>query len=172
MVPFDPERLAACDLVLEVLVGPGQFRVASGEVPGEPVDLQVGAHPHQDLLALEGLDDVVDPTDGEAFQDGLGLASRGDEKDRGVARDIVPLETPAGLEAVYPRHHHVEKDEIRTSAGRDLEGRLPAGGHQDAVALGLESLAQDLQVLRCVVHQEDLGAGEIQIACGHVKGLR
>src|SRR5262245_41860184 len=57
---------------------------------------------------IEGLGHVVHRAAGEAMLDVLRAVLRRDEDDRDAAVVLVPLDRSTELEAVDPRHHHVE----------------------------------------------------------------
>ena len=73
-----------------------------------------------------------------------------------VAGAGIGLQAGAGLEAVHLRHHHVQQDQIRDGTLRDGDGVLAAPRGEQAVAVALERLIEDLKVRGVVVHQQDL----------------
>ena len=83
------------------------------------------------------------------------LRESGEEDDGGAARLRVGLQPAARLVAVDAGHDHVEEDERGAGAVRDLERVLAAGGDEQAVAPPVERLAQEVEVRRLVVHEQD-----------------
>ena len=111
--------------------------------------------PRQQLLALEGLDQVVVGAAVEAADPVLGLGSGGQHQDRHVA---VGAQAAADLDPVEPGQAEVEDDEVGDEAGGDVERLDPVGRGADLVALVAERAAQDVGDVGVVLDDEDAAA--------------
>ena len=65
------------------------------------------------------------------------------------------LSSPADLDAVLARHHHVEQDQIGRLRARGDQRLVAVPGRDDLVALPREAGLQDLEVGRVVVDDQD-----------------
>jgi hypothetical protein len=126
-------------------------------------------------LVVQGLDPEhgLDPGDQRGLVDRLGqvllgaglealdhvdrVRLGGDQDDRHERQPGLALEPPADLDAVHLGHHNVEQDEIRMVFAGGRQGGLAVGRGQDVVALAGQAGAEDVQVRRVVVGDEDLG---------------
>ena len=73
----------------------------------------------------------------------------------GMARVFgVRLEPAADLEAVHPRQHEVEHDEVRRLGARRRQGVLAAGHHGHVVALLVQVVLDELEDVPLVVDDE------------------
>ena len=99
-------------------------------------------HARHQLVRAERLDDVVVRARVEP-EDALGLfAARGQHDDRERRRAVVEPKGLAHLEAVQPRQHQIQDDEI----GRGLPGcgeRPPAVVHDFGAVTGLVQIVRD-----------------------------
>ena len=111
--------------------------------------------PRQQLLALEGLDQVVVGAAVEAVDAVLGLGPGGQHQDRHVA---VGAQAPADLDAVEPGQAEVEDDQVGDEAGGDVERLDAVGGGADLVALVAQRAAQDVGDLGVVLDDQDAAA--------------
>ena len=59
------------------------------------------------------------------------------------------------LEAVHPRHHHVQQDEVGARFGRDHQRILAIAGAADLVAVALQQAADDPDVRGLIVDDQD-----------------
>ena len=80
--------------------------------PTGPVQLEVGAHPGQQLPAGERLDQVVVGARVEALEHPLLAGTRGEHHHRDTEGERVLLQRREQLETVHPRHHHVGEDQV------------------------------------------------------------
>jgi hypothetical protein len=62
------------------------------------------------------------------------------------------------LDAVHVRHHDVEHDEVWNHTLRDGQRILPALGGEQAIAVSIERLVENLEIRGVVVYQQDLGS--------------
>ncbi len=126
------------------------------EVAGVLV-LEVGPDPRLDDGRGDRLRDVVDGADGEALGLVSHLAHRGHEDHGDAARGGVGLEPATDLVAVHPRHHHVQKHEVRLRLSRcPLESLLAVRGHEGPV-VRLQQAHQQVDVHPLVVDDQDRG---------------
>jgi hypothetical protein len=112
-----------------------------------------GAQPRDELLGLEGLDDVVVGAALEAQHHVEGVAARGQHHDRHTA---LRADLPAHLDAVGPRQHEVEQHEV---------GPLPAEGAERGVAVGDEGRLEPLLAQDDAQH---LGQGGVVVDHQHL----
>jgi hypothetical protein len=68
------------------------------------------------------------------------------------------LDLAARLEAVHPRHHHVEKDHIDPFARQHVKRLLTAVGSQHLEVLGLKPGFEQLNVGEDVIYDEYAGS--------------
>ena len=73
----------------------------------------------------------------------------------GMCRVAGSAEPPAHLQAVDPREHQVEDDQIRQTGARRRDSFLAAGDAGHGEALLLEVVLDQLQDVALVVHDED-----------------
>jgi hypothetical protein len=90
-----------------------------------------------------GLREVVVREDLETVQPVVEGRFRREEDDRNAARERVRLESATDFEAVEPRHHHVEEDEVRRVAANLLQSL-------DAVFGGANFVLRVLRVRSCL----------------------
>ena len=119
--------------------------------------------PGQQLLALEGLDQVVVGAAVEAVDAVLGLGAGGQHQDRHVAVGAQPA---ADLDAVEARQAEVEDDQVGDEAGGDVERLDPVGRGADLVALVAQRAAQDVGDLGVVLDEQDAAAGDLGLGHG------
>ena len=129
-------------------------------------ELDEHAHLRAQHVRVERLEDVVDGARRVAAEDLLAVAAdRGEEEDRDVARALPLLDQARGLEAVDPRHLHVEQDHGEVPA-EQLPERLLAGVRaHELLPERLEDGLEREQVLGAVVDEED-GRGRRRLAHG------
>ena len=116
---------------------------------------QQGADPRQQLLALEGLDQVVVGAGVEAGDAVLGLGPRGQHQDRHVA---LLAQAAADLDPVEPGQAEVEHDQVGDESDRHVERLDAVGGGADLVALVAQGTAQDVGDVGVVLDHEDAAA--------------
>jgi hypothetical protein len=105
---------------------------------------------------VERLEDVVDRSGLVAAGDVLDVGrQRGQEDDRRVGRALAAADERGGLEAVHPRHLHVEQDRREVLLEDRAQRLLPGPGPADPRAeRGQDGLERE-QVLRVVVGDQD-----------------
>src|SRR6202012_1104801 len=156
---------------LELAVGELDFALAAVDLAGVGVQLQVAdlerggaarrptaqqrADPRQQLLALEGLDQVVVGARVEAGDAVPGLGAGGPQQDRHVA---LHAQAPADLDPVEAGEAEVEHDQVGDEPDRDVERLDPVGGGADLVALVAQRAAQDVGDIGVVLDYEDAAA--------------
>ena len=112
---------------------------------------QQGAHARQQLLALEGLDEVVVGAGVEALDARLQRVARGEHQDR----DVVALAQAAGdLHAVELRQAEVEDHQVGDERARRVERRLAVERQPDLVALQAQRALEHLRDLLVVLDDE------------------
>ena len=116
---------------------------------------QQGPDPGQQLLALEGLDQVVVGAAVEAVDAILGLGPRGQHQDRHVA---LGAQAAADLDPVEAGQAEVEDDQVGDEAGGHVEGVDAVGGRLHLVALLAQRAAQDVGDLGVVLDDQDAAA--------------
>ena len=134
-------QLAGVDRLLELGLGLRER--------GAPQD---GLHAAAELAHRERLRDVVVGAELEAEHLVGLLGLRGEHDDRhGAAR----ADRAADVEAVHPRQHHVEHDEVEVVLAQPVE-RLPAVERRnDVVALLAQGIGQQLLDRQLVVDEQD-----------------
>ena len=130
------------------------FETVAGQLEA---DMRVDAS--QQFLGDEGLGDVIDGAGVEGAQQQFAILHRGEEDHRHRCQRGVAAELLQQLEAVHPRHHHVQQHEVRRLAFRELQRLRAAGGRQYLVAVPLQQGADDAQVRRLIVDDEDPAGG-------------
>ncbi len=145
-------------------------------VEGEVADPQRGhparrpppqqrAHPRQQLLPLERLDEVVVGADVQPGDARVQRVARGQHEDRRVV--LVGAQLAGDVEAVHPRQAEVEHDQVGEE-GVDLVQRLdPVAGELHLVALQAQRALEHLGDLLVVLDDEhaDGSVGGLH-ACG------
>ena len=92
------------------------------------------------------------------------FAERGDHDDRDVQGGRIVLQPAAALEAVHPRHHHVEQDEVRLPVKRHAQRVEAVLGAGDLIVFGRQLGLQQSGIGRHIVDDQDPG--------GHRRRLR
>ena len=107
---------------------------ALGAAAGSALDpAEQRVDPGDELAAAERLGEVVVGADGQPDDEvGLGVA-RGQHQHR---HRPVPLDLAAHVEAVEPRQHEVEHDEVGLEGPAPLDAGRPVGGdgHRESLA--------------------------------------
>ena len=153
-------RAAAADLV-----GVGVQREVADDDRGAAARraaAQQRAQAGEQLLALEGLDQVVVGAGVEALDARLERVARGEHEDR----DVVGRAQPARhLHAVELGQPEVEDDEVGVEGGRLVERRLAVAGDAHLVALQAQRALQDLGDLLVVLDDEHawVASGDIHV---------
>jgi len=117
----------------------------------------MGANPGPDDGGTDRLGDVVHCPGLKTGRFIADLAERGDENDRHGLGGRFFLEAPARLQAGQSGHHDIEQDEVGQLIGSELQGFFAVASEEQAIVL-VQNLAQDLQVGRFIVDDEDLGS--------------
>ena len=142
-------RVAATDLV-----GVGVEREVAHDDRGAAARraaAQQRAQAGQQLLALEGLDEVVVGAGVEALDARLERVARGEHEDRHVVGRAQPARHLHAVELGQPE---VEDDEVGVERRRLVERRLAVGGDAHLVALQAQRALQDLGDLLVVFDDE------------------
>src|SRR3954454_8457836 len=113
---------------------------------------QQRAHAGQQLLALEGLDQVVVRADVEPLDARLQRVARGEHEDRHLVAVIA--QALGDVHAVEPGEPEVEHDEVGQERVRLLEAPHAVGRELDLVALQAEAALQELRDLLVVLDDE------------------
>ena len=162
---------------LELAVGQLDLARAAPHLAGIGVELEVadaergGAawrappqqrpDPGQQLLALEGLDQVVVGAAVEAGDAVLGLGAGGQHQDRHVAVGAQPA---ADLDAVEAGEAEVEDDQVGDEAGGDVQRLDAVGRGLDLVALVAQRTPQDVGYVGVVLDDQDSARGRVGLA--------
>src|SRR3954471_18929570 len=146
----DDDPLVAHEVLeqLELALGQLDLALAAAHLVGVGVELEVAghqrggaarrpaaqqrAHPRQQLLALEGLDEVVVGAGVQALDARLERVAGGEHEDRDVA---VGAQAPGDVDAVHAGQAEVEEDEVGYVGARVGERLLAVGDEADLVAL-------------------------------------
>ena len=133
------------------------------EQVGEPVleglRPQQRAQPGRQLALVERLRQEVVRAGLEAAGLVLGAVERRQQQDRQAGLVGLAAQPLADLDAVEPRHHHVEADEVGCVLRDRRQRRRPVDRLDDVVALPRQQLAEQGQVGRLVVDGQDQRAG-------------
>jgi hypothetical protein len=121
------------------------------QLPETQVDLDSFQH----LPLLEGLADIVNAAGAQGLDLVVDALERADEDDRNVAQARVLLELSADVQAGHLWHGDIQKDEIRRVRGGRLDGQSAAGDGSGLQAPAFQNCAQESQVLRRIVHDQD-----------------
>ena len=141
--------IAAIDLArvrVEAKVGNRERRGASRGPPP-----QQGAHPRQELLALERLDQVVVGSRVEPLDPIVRLGAGGEDQDRRVA---LGAQAAADLDPVELRQPEVEDDEVGHEVLGQLERLHAIAGGAHLVALLAQGAPQDVGDLGVVLDDQ------------------
>src|SRR3954451_15761396 len=120
---------------------------------------QQRAHAGQQLLALEGLDEVVVGARVEALDARLQRVASGEHEDRDVAVGAQPL---GHLHAVQAREAEVEQDDIGHVGPGVAQRALSVADEADLVALQAQGTLQRLGDLDIVFHDEHAGRASLR----------
>ena len=112
------------------------------------------AHARQQLVALEGLHEVVIGAGVEALHARVERVARREDQDRHVA---LLAQAPAHLDAVEPGEAQVEHDGVRLENAGLVEGGLAVAGHAHVVALLVKRPAQHAGNVRVVLDDKHAG---------------
>ena len=112
-------------------------------------------HAGEELDRVEGLDDVVVRAGLQSRDLVRGERFRGEHDDARVRGLRILPEALCHLEAVEPRHHHVEEHEVGTDLRRSLERLLAVASDGDLVARRAEVHLHEPRDVRIVVDDED-----------------
>ena len=144
------------------LVGVGveqQVADAQGGRAARRAAAQQRAHPREQLLTLEGLDEVVVGAGVEALDAGLERVARGQDQDRHV---VVGAQRARDLEAVEPGQAEVEDHEVGRERAPVLQRGGTVGGGAHLVALHAQRALERLGDVLVVLDDEDAGcAGKV-----------
>ncbi len=106
----------------------------------------------EDAVGIQRLLDEVERAELRRLHRGLDGAVAGDHDH--LCRRVGLPQLGQGLEAVHPRHLHIEHHEMRMELAIGLEGRLAAVHGMHVHALVLEDLAQGFPHAPFVVHHQ------------------
>jgi len=140
----------------------------------EQVD--VGLHPGQQILRLDGLGDVVGAPHGKPPELVVDATEGGHEDHRDVPQRGVGLEALADLVAVDTRQQYIQQDQLRGGALAEGQHLLPRGGGERGVTPPRQKGGDGLQVVLGIVHHQH-GAGALGgeandgIGCGGKRRL-
>ena len=141
-----------------------ELRVPRLELSTQPLKREVRVDARDHFVALKRLGHEVDRAHLESAHLVLGFVQRRQEDHGSLAGGRVLLQAPARLVAVDAWHHDVEHDQQWLDPARDLDRALAAARHEQPVASTVERMAQDVEIRRVVVDQQD--------AVGIVNGRR
>jgi hypothetical protein len=143
-----------------------RHRLAQAQVLGrQPLLLEAALHDADDLLHLEGLEDVVVGAALHRVDRGLDGAEAGHDDGEGVGRD--GADRLEQLDAAHPRHLQVADDEVVVGVAQLSQRRRPVLGGANDVALHAEEVGQDVPDELLVVDDEDAGAFVGGLGDGH-----
>ena len=120
---------------------------------------QQGLHPgHQDGL-IHRLGEVVVGAGLEPGEDvrrgGLGR----DHQDRQARQGRLRFELATDRQAIDGRQQDIEQQEVRLPAGGEGQGLVPRARRQDLVAVHGQAAAEDIDVHRLIIHDQETGWG-------------
>jgi hypothetical protein len=121
----------------------------------ERLDAQHRSDPRDERAMIDRLGQVLVGAGVQPRDDFLGVGHRGDEDDRREWKCRVRAQPLADLDAIEPRHHDVEQDQVGKLIARGDQRLLAVGCGDDLVALAGEPGLDDLDVGRVVVDDED-----------------
>src|SRR4051794_16446230 len=165
----DDDALVAHQVLqqLELALGELDVAIATADLVGVGVELEVAgdqrrraprrappqqrAQAGQQLLALEGLDEVVVGARVEALDARLDRVARGEHEDRHVVGRAQPARD---LDAVELRQPEVEDHEVGVVGGGLVERRLAVAGDAHVVAVQAQGALEDLGDLVVVLDDE------------------
>ncbi len=126
-----------------------------------------GRQPLLEVLEVHRLGDVVVGAGLEGREDVVALGLRGEEDDVAVGAVVLLAERAAHLDAVHPRHHPVEHDDLGgVLVLEDLPGFEAVGGHDDVIPPPLQVDAEELAGDPVVVGREDAHASSHALTNG------
>src|SRR5215210_4695894 len=132
----------------------GQPRPQDEALPGDPVadaaEDPVDARPQ--LRVVVGLRDVVL---GDLLEE-IGLRVAGVDRRKDDDRQVGPaLDLARQGEAVHPRHHHVDDQEVRPAGAEPAKRLIAVARGRRLVAVTAELIGQEHEKVRVVVDDED-----------------
>ena len=111
---------------------------------------------------FEWLDDVVHGTGLEPFDATIEIALGGQDDDRDGMRGRGGGQQPAGGEAVHAGHAHIHQDQVRGDRLGTVVRLQAIEGDADPASRDTQYLDQQLKLVRPVIHDQDMGAGDIR----------
>jgi hypothetical protein len=141
--------------LLQLLTGTLQLRVLRFELLLCLAQAQVRLDPREHLFNLEWFGDVIDAPRLEPHELVRRFSEAGHEYHRDVSGALSRLQAPASLEAVDPRHHHVQQDQVGFHEARPLQGRFRVLRDERLMTCGFQMIHQYGQVGGHVIHDED-----------------
>jgi len=131
----------------------------------------MGLHARQQDRRADGLGDVIDRAQREAFALVFSIHTRGEKNHRDVASGIVGLELATHLIAVHVRHHDVEQHQVgHRRSLRRFERARSAARHLDAVVFAQQRGHED-QVVWGVIHHQHGGQLAHKPLGGHLNSV-
>jgi hypothetical protein len=130
-------------------------RVLAREPVARGLELELRAAAREHEGGVVRLRDVVGGAEREALLLALGRVHRRHEHHGDVARARVLAQAREHLVPVHPGHHHVEEHEIRARVGLGHAERALARARGAHAVEGLQELAEDGEVVRRVVDDQD-----------------
>jgi hypothetical protein len=120
-------------------------------------EAEMTEHARGRLVEVDGPGDVIDRADAETLDFALLRVAGGDEDDGGGPIFLNGLEPSADLDAVELGHYDIEQDEVWPMIPNGDNRRLAGVGGNHGQILAFQSLAQDLNVDRLIVDNENRG---------------
>ena len=140
-------RLAAVQVERQVRA---EDEALAGHLVAEPA--QDPVDPGPELRVVVGLGDVVL---GDLLEQ-VGLGVAGVDRRQDDDRQVGPgLDLAGEGQAVHPRHHHVDDQEVGPAGPEPAQGLVAVAGGLDLVAVGAELVGEQDEQVRVVVDDED-----------------
>src|SRR5438105_4706177 len=114
---------------------------------------------------VDRLRDVVDRAELQPMRLAFLVADPCYEDDGNVACGLLFLEPPADFVAIYPRHHHIEENQVRRLVVRCNGERAFAVGCDSDAEVVAETVDQQLQIDRLIVRDQQQRPPRLRI--GH-----
>ena len=125
-------------------------------VDGDETQLRLDAG--ESFVEVDGLRDVIDCADAEAFEFSFLRCAGGDENNGNGARLVVGLEMLADFDAVHVGHHHIQQNKVGLFGGDEIQRIMTAVGCEDGHAFAFEFALEQLDVDWLVVDDENFGS--------------
>ncbi|MPM78758.1 hypothetical protein SDC9_125769 [bioreactor metagenome] len=122
-------------------------------VPVHVVAADVGGHPGQQLVILDGLDDIIVPPAAQSGDDGAAVIQTAGENNW-AARGQTGL--PAEGLPPQIRNHYIQQDKVKILLGKQLHGIAARAGDVGAISGALQMNLRNTGQIQVVLHNQNM----------------